>query len=169
MCPLDEAGKTAHDRVMERMSRRAQLPGGSEQILVVDDEPLVQRVNAAELRRLGYQVTCAGSGEEALAHLAEHDADLVLLDMVMPGMDGLDTFRQIKDIKPNQKVVVYSGFAEPEKVRQIEALGALRILVKPSSIEDLAQALREALDANKDTGGPEPSDQCGPGTGPSAD
>jgi CheY-like chemotaxis protein len=152
MSAPDEMQSSAHDRVMQRLSRRASLPGGNERILIVDDEPLVQRVNAAELRRLGYAISCASNGEEALTLLQAEPADLVLLDMVMPGIDGVETFRRIKKTRPEQKVVVYSGFAEPEKVREIEGLGAHRILSKPCPIEDLAKALREVLDGDAPAG-----------------
>jgi CheY-like chemotaxis protein len=114
-------------------------------ILVVDDEPLVQRVNASELRKLGYTVVCAGTGEEAVAYLTDHPVDLVLLDLMMPGMDGVDTYRAIKAVRPAQKAVVYSGFADPAKVREIRDLGAHRILIKPTPVEELADAIADAL------------------------
>ena len=121
------------------------LPDASIIILVVDDEPLVQRVNASELRKLGYTVVCAGTGEEAVAYLTDHRVDLVLLDLMMPGMDGVETYRAIKAVRPTQKAVVYSGYADPAKVREIRDLGAHRILIKPTPVEELADAISDAL------------------------
>ena len=138
---------TAEERVQERVSSRATLPGGSERILVVDDEPLVQKVSASELAKLGYAVACASSGREAVSYVQEHHVDLVLLDLIMPDMDGVETFKSIQRINPNQKAIVYSGYAHPSKVAEIQQLGARPILIKPTPIQDLAAAIRERLDA----------------------
>jgi DNA-binding NarL/FixJ family response regulator len=74
--------------------------------------------------------------------------DLLVLDMIMdPGMDGLETYRQILSLHPNQKAVVASGFSETERVRQIMALGVGAYVRKPYSIEGLGRAVREMLDS----------------------
>lgn len=143
------------ERIAKRLSQRANLPGGTETILVIDDEPLVQKVNACELEKLGYRVVCARNGEEGVMFLREHRADLVLLDLMMPGMDGVETFRRIKEFNPEQKAVVYSGYAQPSQVTAIQELGAKPVLLKPTPILELATAIRTRLDASTpDTGTP---------------
>jgi CheY-like chemotaxis protein len=121
-------------------------PGGHETILLVEDEPLVMKVNVHELERLGYRVVCARSGEEALRYLQDQTADLLLLDLMMPGLDGVESFRRIKQVRPGLKAMVYSGYAHPEKIAEIQALGASPILLKPATLPVLAAAIRARLD-----------------------
>ena len=88
-----------------------QYQGSGEKVLVVDDE-LNQRIIAVDiLNKLGYQAEAVSGGQEALEFLKEHEVDILLLDMVMPGMDGCDTFSQIVQLKPGQKAVIASGFS----------------------------------------------------------
>jgi len=129
-----------------REALRANLPRGSETILVLDDEPLVLKVNANELRKLGYQVRCAASGEEALAYLQEHHVDLVLLDLLMPGLNGVETYQRMLRYNPRQKAIVYSGYAQPSMVAEAQQLGADPILIKPTPLNVLARAVRDKLD-----------------------
>jgi CheY-like chemotaxis protein len=99
------------------------------------------------LTRLGYEVAAAAGGEEALAYLREHQADLLVLDMIMdPGMDGLDTYRQVRELHPGQKAVIVSGFSETERVRQAQALGAGAYVRKPYILERIGLAVRQELD-----------------------
>lgn len=123
-----------------------ELGGRGESILVVDDEPMLRELAATLLQRLGYTVSCAASGEEAVAWLREHPADLVLLDMVMdPGMNGLATYREMLQVAPRQKAIVVSGFAEGDDVKAVQALGATRFVKKPYSLEQLGRAVRAEL------------------------
>ena len=94
----------------------------------------------------GYRTAAAGSGEAAIAHLKTHAVDLVLLDMIMaPGMDGLETYEQILEIRSNQRAVIASGYAESERVRRAIAMGAGCYVRKPYSLETLGQAVRNQL------------------------
>ncbi|MHB9090692.1 MAG: response regulator, partial [Chloroflexota bacterium] len=76
----------------------------------------------------------------------EHPADLVLLDMVMPGgMDGAESFRRILEVRPGQKVILISGYAETEKVQEARRIGAGAFYQKPLSVDRLARAVRAEL------------------------
>jgi CheY-like chemotaxis protein len=87
------------------------------------------------------------SGEQAVVRLREHPVDLVLLDMMMePGINGLETYRQILQFAPLQKAIIVSGFAESDDVRAVQALGANRLVKKPYSLEQLGRAVRAELD-----------------------
>jgi two-component system, cell cycle sensor histidine kinase and response regulator CckA len=120
---------------------------GDEVILLVDDDPLQRRVAGALLENLGYQVAASASGEEALAYLQDHAADLVLLDMVMgDGIDGAETYRRIQKLRPGQRAILLSGFAETTRVREALSLGALGHVRKPVTLEELGHAVRRALD-----------------------
>jgi two-component system, cell cycle sensor histidine kinase and response regulator CckA len=133
-----------------------EICGGNERILIVDDLPEQRDLFRAMLARLGYEIAVAGSGEEAVAYLREHRADLVLLDMIMKGMDGLETFRAIREIRPEQKTIIISGYAETDRVRETQTLGAGPYLKKPFSLEKLGLFLRRELAAEK-TPAPEPA------------
>ena len=96
---------------------------GDEVILLVDDEIELLKISARLLGTLGYTVHKAQGGQEALDYLSTGHVDLIILDMVMPHMDGVETLRNIRKIKPEQKVVILSAFAEPDRIAQVKELG----------------------------------------------
>ena len=121
--------------------------GSGETILIVDDVKEQRDLAAMMLKKLNYRVTSVPSGEEAVAYLKEHKVDLLLLDMIMdPGMDGLDTYRNVLKIHPKQKAIIVSGFSETERVNTAQVLGAGAYVRKPYVIEKLGLALRKELD-----------------------
>ena len=102
------------------------------------------------LERLGYMVHAVESGEEALEELAVNDYAVVLLDMIMePGMDGLDTYREILKLKPGQKAIIASGFSETERVHSTMNLGAGAYIKKPYGLEMLAATVKTELTAGQ--------------------
>ena len=120
--------------------------GNHETILIVDDMKEQTEMARLIVEKLGYTAVVANSGEEAVTYLTSHCVDLVILDMIMdPGMDGLDTYRKIIEIHPGQKAIIASGYAENERVKTLQALGAGTYIRKPYTIETLGQAIREAL------------------------
>ncbi len=120
---------------------------GSESILVVDDVKEQREVARYLLETLGYKVDTAESGEEAVEMCRNSRYDLVILDMIMdPGIDGLETYRRILEINPDQKAVIASGFSETERVREAQQLGAGAYIKKPYTMENLAMAVRHELD-----------------------
>ncbi len=121
--------------------------GNGEKILVVDDMAAQREIAKAILTKLGYAVATVASGEEAIEYLKTHDADLLLLDMIMkPGIDGLETFRRVRENNPHQKAIVASGFSLSDRVEEIRKLGVAIYLKKPYSIENLGMALRSELE-----------------------
>jgi len=122
------------------------IQGMGQSILVVDDMESQRKIAAHLLQRLNYTVHTVASGEAAVAHLADNTADLVILDMIMdPGMDGLETWRSIVALRPDQRCIIASGYAETEKVRTAQRLGAGEYLKKPYMIDSLGQAVKKAL------------------------
>lgn len=120
--------------------------GKRESILVVDDIPEQRELAAGMLGGLNYSVETAASGEAAVEAIKKRPFDLIVLDMIMdPGMDGLDTYREILRIRPGQKAIIVSGFSETERVQQAQALGAGDYLRKPYVREKLALAVRKEL------------------------
>ncbi len=119
---------------------------GAGTVLVVDDVLEQRNIASALLGRLGYQVVTAESGESALDFLQSNEVDIVVLDMIMdPGINGLETYREIIKLYPGQKAVIASGFADSELVEQAQQLGAGEYVKKPYSVEELGLALRREL------------------------
>jgi len=118
-----------------------------ETILVVDDVAEQRELASAMLRKLGYSTETLSSGEEAVEYLKQKPANLVILDMIMdPGIDGLETYRKIAEHRPGQKAIIVSGFAETDRVKEAQKLGAGQYLKKPYTLEKIAVAVRNELD-----------------------
>jgi len=120
--------------------------GNGESILVVDDNREQREIAARILSELGYRVETAPSGESAVETLSTKSVELVILDMIMdPGMDGLETYRKIRELRPDQKTLIVSGFSETDRVREAQRLGAGRYVRKPYDIHTIADAVRDSL------------------------
>lgn len=121
--------------------------GKGEIVLVVDDLEQQRELASDILTQLGYAVETAVSGENAIELLKTHPVDLVILDMIMhPGMDGLDTYKEIIKIHPAQKVIIATGFSTSDRIKTAQSLGAGTCLNKPYLIKDFARTVREELD-----------------------
>lgn len=120
--------------------------GRGESILVVDDVMEQREMAASMLARLGYKVHTVSSGEEAIEFLKTHTMDLLVLDMIMvPGIDGLETYEQVLKINPHQRAVIVSGFSETDRVKKAQTLGAGAYVRKPYLLEKLGFAIRGEL------------------------
>jgi len=132
----------------------SQLPGGTETILMAEDEPAVQRFARTVLEGLGYRVLTAGNGEEAVQEFSAHSnsIDLLLLDAVMPRMSGANAYAEIKGLKPDVPVLFITGYSE-EIARLTASIGtSVEILRKPYGPKDLADRIRAILDNEQDRG-----------------
>jgi CheY-like chemotaxis protein len=126
---------------------RLGVPGGTEKILVVEDDARVRRVAVSRLLDAGYAVVEAADGTEALAKLAENpDVALLFTDVVMPGgMMGDELAQKVRALKPGIKILFSSGYAEPTIAgRELAQSGSW--LKKPYTARELAVRLRELLD-----------------------
>jgi len=125
---------------------RKEYTGEGESILVVDDAEEQRDIASGMLQKLGYSVTSAASGEEALDYLKNNSVDLLVLDMIMdPGMDGLESYKRILELHPGQKAVIASGFSETERVKEAQRLGAGQYIKKPYTLEKIGLAVKEEL------------------------
>ena len=113
-------------------------------VLVVDDEALTLRTVSRGLTSEGFDVMTAGSGEEALKVFAEDKPEMVLLDIVLPGIDGVEVLRQIKSASPAVIVVMMSAYHMVDRAVEAMKLGAYDYLVKPFHLADLTATLRRA-------------------------
>ena len=122
-------------------------------ILVVDDEPSMLRYLQTVLELDSYRVSTASNGLEAVEKVQRETPDLVLLDMVMPGADGLETLQRIREARPSTKVVMLSCVRDTRKVAQAMRLGAQDYLSKPVQKEEMDEVLRFCME-NTEPGGP---------------
>jgi len=124
-----------------------EIMGNQERILVVDDIQEQREIASEMLQKLGYRVKTAPSGEAAIEYLTHHDTDLLVLDMIMePGMDGLETYRRILRMKPDQKIIIASGYSESSRVKEAQTMGAGAYVRKPYLLEKIGRAVRSELD-----------------------
>ena len=117
----------------------------SERILIVDDEPGVRTALEGILRDEGFTVASVPSGEDGLAALAQTPADAVLLDVWLPGMDGLETLLRLRERRVDAEVVMISGHGTIETAVKATRLGAFDFIEKPLSLEKTLVVLRNAL------------------------
>jgi two-component system response regulator AtoC len=115
-------------------------------VLVIDDDPGVRDYMEALVSRQGYRVFLAADAEQALSRLDETRPDVVTLDVVLPGMDGLETLRRLKQRVPDVPVVMLSGHGQARNIVEAMRLGASDFLRKPFEVEELELAFQKALE-----------------------
>jgi len=116
----------------------------TERVLLVDDESEFVETLAERMRHRGMDVATSGTGREALDRLEKEPFDVVVLDLQMPGMDGLEALERIKRQKPDIQVVLLTGHATVEKSVEAMKKGALEFLEKPVDLSDLAEIIHKA-------------------------
>jgi two-component system, cell cycle sensor histidine kinase and response regulator CckA len=121
---------------------------GSETILLVEDDEAVRAVAERALLRFGYQVLSAPRGEDALRIVDEHDGiiDLLLTDIMMPGMNGVEVAASVAKMRPGIQVFFMSGYADQDLVRQGLLEPGTHFLQKPFTPQELAGRIRGILD-----------------------
>ncbi len=121
--------------------------GNGEKILIVDDMEAQREIASSILTKLNYDVHTVSSGEEAVEYVKTSTVDLLILDMIMdPGIDGLETYKRILEIHPNQKAIIASGFSETGRVIEAEKLGAGKYIKKPYTREKIGLAVKFELE-----------------------
>ncbi len=123
------------------------MPG--ETILIVDDEESIRKTLAGVLKDDGYEVLTASSGQTGLDVIQEAQPALALLDIAMPEMDGIETLRRIKDVKPDMPVIMISGHGTIETAVKTTKMGAYDFIEKPLSLERVSLAVKHGLDEHR--------------------
>ncbi len=134
--------------VKEALAAAEHVRGGTERILLVDDEEAIVRMEQQMLSRLGYQVTVRTSSIEALVAFKAHSDsfDLLLTDMTMPTMTGIQLAAAVKAIRPDVPVIICTGFSEQLDKAKCDSFGIAGYLMKPVASRAVAEAVRKALD-----------------------
>jgi CheY-like chemotaxis protein len=135
---------------LEDEPQNSSILKGAETILLVDDEELILEVGKSMLSEIGYEViTCKGGIQAIDALLSEqYRIDMVLLDLIMPGMDGNATFDKIREISPNMPVILSSGYSINDLATGIMNKGCNGFIQKPFNLSELSQKIRLVLDRN---------------------
>jgi DNA-binding response OmpR family regulator len=118
----------------------------SAHVLVVDDEGAIRYSVSKTLQRVGYNVTEAASGEEALDQMKKHHYDVVLTDIRMPGLTGVELLKRIKEQAPDAIVILMTGYASLGTAVEALRLGAHDYLIKPSSSQDIRQSVARGVE-----------------------
>ncbi|MBN1165075.1 MAG: transporter substrate-binding domain-containing protein [Candidatus Krumholzibacteriota bacterium] len=120
---------------------------GTGTVMIVDDEDIVLKTSRSMLEKLGYEVRAFSQGREAVEYFKEHHqkVDLVVLDMIMPGMDGAECFREMKKIDPGITAILSTGYGLNDRAREIIGGGMAGFVQKPYLISNLAKAVAENI------------------------
>jgi two-component system, response regulator, stage 0 sporulation protein F len=116
-----------------------------EKILIVDDQFGIRILLNEVFQKEGYQTFQAANGIQALDILKKHDPDLVLLDMKIPGMDGIEILKRMKVIDPDIRVIIMTAYGELDMIQEAKDLGALTHFAKPFDIDDIRAAVRKHM------------------------
>jgi CheY-like chemotaxis protein len=124
------------------------LTGGNERILFIDDEKVLTDMAKEMLRSLGYYVTTRTSSIEALEAFRDHpeEFDLVITDMTMPGMTGIELAREIMIIRPDIPIILCTGFSELTNEKRAKEAGIREFILKPYVITSLTKTIRQVLE-----------------------
>jgi len=144
--PASEASTTTEPGAPEGIRK------GQERILLVDDEEMILAVGRKMLESIGYRVTTAAEGKEAVRLFREgkERIDLVILDMIMPGMGGKETFEQLRSIDPGVNVLLSSGYSLNGSAQEILSKGCRGFIQKPFTLAELSAKVRSILDPDAD-------------------
>jgi len=118
-------------------------------IMVVDDQNGIRVLLVEVFSNEGYHTVQASNGKLALEMVREESPDLVLLDMKIPGMDGLEILKQIKEIDSSIKVIMMTAYGELDMIKEATELGALRHFTKPFDIDELRYAVNDELQGDR--------------------
>jgi len=126
------------------------LKSDQKNILVVDDDTGVRTVFSSILRKVGYRVTAVKNGYEAIKVIDEESFDLALVDLRMPGLDGIQVLERIRTRRPQTRVIIYSAYGSVTTAVEAIRKGAADYLNKPFSPDDLKAGVKKAVENGRD-------------------
>lgn len=118
-----------------------------ERLLIVDDEDALRESLKRVFLRDGYEVDAVSSSEDALRNIEEKTYDLIVTDIILPGMNGIELLRKLRQRKPDTKVIIITAYASIESAVASMKIGAYDYLVKPIDHSEIKSAIRKALEA----------------------
>jgi two-component system, cell cycle sensor histidine kinase and response regulator CckA len=141
---------SAHNTPPTRSPKVEPPPGNGELILVVDDEPLIREITKSSLETYNYQVLTVSNGVEAVEVYAQYQQQIsvVLLDMMMPAMDGAIAIRMLQKINPQVKIIAISGLVSHQNMADVSNMGVGAFIAKPFTLQELLQAIASVKNIN---------------------
>jgi len=121
----------------------AQNSDGNKTVLFVDDEKMVLKVGSLMLQKLGYNVLPASKDKEAIEIFKKNDVAFVILDMLMPGMNGYEIYYQLKMIQPKLKILLASGYTGDQFEKRLESIGFDGFIKKPFTLRQLSEKIED--------------------------
>jgi DNA-binding response OmpR family regulator len=121
----------------------------SKPILIVDDEKNIRLTLSQALETLGAEIDTAANGEEALAKLKGREFGLILLDIRMPGMDGMEVLRRVREIRPDIRIIMITAYGTIESAVEALKLGAVDFLQKPFDPEEIRELVSRVMDRDR--------------------
>ena len=118
-------------------------------ILVVDDDMSIRTIFSGVLRKEGYRVTAVKNGYEAIKAIDKESFDLALVDLKMPGLDGIQVLEKIKNRRPQTRVIIYTGYGSITTAVEAMRKGAADYLIKPFSPNELKAGVKKALESSQ--------------------
>ena len=115
-------------------------------VLFIDDEKMVLEVGSLMLQKLGYSVLAVSNGHKAIKILKENKVAFVILDMLMPGMNGYEIYHQLKKIQPKVKILLASGYPGDQSEMRLESIGFDGYLQKPFNLKQLSEKIEDIWD-----------------------
>jgi DNA-binding response OmpR family regulator len=134
-----------YDSIPFGLRRSKAMEAKKRKILLVEDEAVLREALRDWLTEDGYDVECVDSGEEALERIKKEQFGAIVLDLRLPGIDGLQVFEQAKELKPEAKGIIITAYPSKETQEKAKRLGLLDYLVKPFKLEELEKLIRGAL------------------------
>src|SRR6476620_221586 len=119
-----------------------------EKILIVDDQFGIRILLNEVFQKEGYQTFQAANGIQALEIVTKHDPDLVLLEMKIPGMDGIEILKRMKVLDPDIKVIIMTAYGELDMIQEAMNLGAITHFAKPFDIDDIRKAVEKHINTS---------------------
>ena len=116
----------------------------SEKVLLVDDEKEFLEIMSERMKAKGMEVSTAESADQALSILGKESFDAIVMDFQMPGMDGMEALKSIKNMNPELQIILLTGYATVEKTVEAMKIGAADFLEKPADLESLSNKIKKA-------------------------
>ena len=114
-------------------------------LLIVDDQRGIRRLLTEVFLEYGYEIESCSNGIKTLETIPEFDPDLIIMDVKMPGMNGIDVLKKIRETDSERKVIMMTAYGDQHYVNQAEALGVARFIIKPFDLNELKTQVSEIL------------------------
>src|SRR5262249_21790766 len=132
------------NKIEENASAGGSMP--NKRVLVIDDDPMMTDLAKFHFEKDGYETFVAATGEEGISLLKEHQCALVMTDLNLPDMDGIEVVRQIKELSPDTEIIMITGYGSINKAVEATKAGAFYFLEKPIEFTELMMLVEKAME-----------------------